>query len=177
MISLKAYNPGVNILHYAVPNEYGIVSKFTEFSEKFWVDETKKLFRNFQKIVERFSDYFQNFPKMKSFVLIWNQNKTLPSCSTCGICIFKKKSRIQCQKGIWKIEDHYLQLIRQVGKKKCPIKNCNSELRGDDVSKHFQKNSNLVELEKANENHLILKKCDRRVQQLLLLKKKMKKKI
>ena len=33
---------GVNIFHYAVPNEYGIVSKFTEFSEKFWVDETKK---------------------------------------------------------------------------------------------------------------------------------------
>ena len=46
-------------------------------------------------------------------------------------------------------------------KYKCPVKNCNSELRGDDISKHFQKNSNLVELEKANENHLILKKCDK----------------
>ena len=29
------YFSGVNISHNAVPNEYGIVSKFTEFSEKF----------------------------------------------------------------------------------------------------------------------------------------------
>ena len=41
-------------------------------------------------------------------------------------------------------------------KYKCPVKNCNSEIRGDDISKHFQKNANLVALDKSTENQTVL---------------------
>ena len=34
---------GVNISHYSLPNGYGIVSKFTEFSEKFSVLRSQKI--------------------------------------------------------------------------------------------------------------------------------------
>ena len=34
---------GVNISHYSLPNGYGIVSKFTEFSEKFLVLRSQKI--------------------------------------------------------------------------------------------------------------------------------------
>ena len=43
---------GVNISHNAVPNEYGIVSKFTEFSEKFLVLRSQKI-ENFSKRVQQ----------------------------------------------------------------------------------------------------------------------------
>ena len=36
------------------------------------------------------------------------------------------------------------------------MKNCNSEIRGDDISKHFQKNTNLVALDKSTENQTVL---------------------
>ena len=34
---------GINISHYSLPNGYGIVSKFTEFSEKFSVLRSQKI--------------------------------------------------------------------------------------------------------------------------------------
>ena len=37
-------------------------------------------------------------------------------------------------------------------KYKCPVKDCDCEFRGDDISKHFQKYANLAALDKANEN-------------------------
>ena len=44
------------------------------------------------------------------------------------------------------------------------MKRCNSEPRGDDIGKHIQKNSNLLVLDKANENQMMLRKslepCD-----------------
>ena len=43
-------------------------------------------------------------------------------------------------------------------KYKCPVKNCNSEIRGDDIGKHFQKYSNFIALDKANENQSLLRK-------------------
>ena len=45
-------------------------------------------------------------------------------------------------------------------KYKCPVKDCKSEsLRGDDITKHFQKSSDLVALDKTLENQSALKKC------------------
>ena len=44
-------------------------------------------------------------------------------------------------------------------KYKCPVKHCNYETRGDDILKHFQKFSNLIALDSANENQSILKKA------------------
>ena len=42
---------------------------------------------------------------------------------------------------------------------KCPVKNCDaSNIRGDEISKHFQINANLLVLEKALENQALLKK-------------------
>ena len=46
----------------------------------------------------------------------------------------------------------------------CPVKNCNSDYRGDDIAKHFQTYSKLSALDKANENQALLRKniqgCD-----------------
>ena len=35
---------------------------------------------------------------------------------------------------------------------RCPVKNCNSEFRGDEISRHFTKNANLDLLREALEN-------------------------
>ena len=49
-------------------------------------------------------------------------------------------------------------------KYQCPVKMCKSEIRGDDIPKHFQTYSNLLALDKANENQSVLRKnltaCD-----------------
>ena len=40
----------------------------------------------------------------------------------------------------------------------CPVKNCDSKFRGDDIAKHFRTYANLVALDKANENQSNLSK-------------------
>ena len=37
---------------------------------------------------------------------------------------------------------------------RCPVQNCNSEFRGDEISRHFTKNANLALLREALENQL-----------------------
>ena len=37
---------------------------------------------------------------------------------------------------------------------RCPVKNCNSEFREDEISRHFTKNANLALLREALENQL-----------------------
>ena len=44
------------------------------------------------------------------------------------------------------------------GKYKCPVKDCKSEFRGDDISKHFAKYANLLVLDKAIEDLSNLRK-------------------
>ena len=41
---------------------------------------------------------------------------------------------------------------------RCPVKNCNSEFRGDEISRHFTKNANLDLLPEALENQSNLRK-------------------
>ena len=41
---------------------------------------------------------------------------------------------------------------------KCPVKNCKSEYRGDDIAKHFRTNANLLVLDKTSENQSELRK-------------------
>ena len=41
---------------------------------------------------------------------------------------------------------------------RCPVKNCNSEFRGDEISRHFTKNANLDLLREALENQSNLRK-------------------
>ena len=41
---------------------------------------------------------------------------------------------------------------------KCPVKNCNSQFRGDEISRHFTKNANLDLLREALENQSNLRK-------------------
>ena len=43
LLGLFVRSSGVNISHYSLPNGYGIVSKFTEFSEKFLVLRSQKI--------------------------------------------------------------------------------------------------------------------------------------
>ena len=42
-------------------------------------------------------------------------------------------------------------------KYKCPVKDCNSEFRGDDIAKHFRKCANLLALTAAIEKQSLLK--------------------
>ena len=37
-------------------------------------------------------------------------------------------------------------------KYKCPVKNCNAEIQGDDIAKHFQKSANFIAVKKTNKN-------------------------
>ena len=41
---------------------------------------------------------------------------------------------------------------------RCPVKNCNSQFRGDEISRHFTKNANLDLLREALENQSNLRK-------------------
>ena len=41
---------------------------------------------------------------------------------------------------------------------RCPVQNCNSEFRGDEISRHFTKNANLALLREALENQSNLSK-------------------
>ena len=84
-----------------------------------------------------------------------NYNKTLIKLSGKGfqfwnvymgiVSIFKESiypcSEVCLEKG----EDQLLDLsLVETSTYKCPVKNCNAEIQGDDMAKHFRKSANFI---------------------------------